>query len=157
MDGALSQGQLRRWYGLEVSELVEHFPVVGVSLTPTFGARLRRKVWVVCREQGVIQLHQLAHTLGVAELRHLLGARPDQWQVAGADRPDAIWQRDGHQLAVEYDYGAYSPRALIEKVAAYTRGYDGQVWGVSGQLRQQGVERVLAGRGKVWVAAWHRG
>ena len=157
MDGALSQGQLRRWYGLEVSALAEHFAVVGVSLAPTFGARQQRKVWVVCRERESIKAHQLAHTLGVAELRHLLGARPDQWQVAGADRPDAIWQQTGQKLAVEYDYGAYSPRVLTEKVAAYTRGYDGQVWGVAGPLRQRGVERVLAGRGKVWVAAWHQG
>lgn len=156
MDGALSQGQLRRWYGLELGEVIEDYPVVYASLSPTFGARQQRKIGVVCREQGGIQLHQLAHTLGLAELRHLLGARPDQWQVAGADRPDAIWQQAGQQLAVEYDYGAYSPRILTEKVAAYTRGYDGQVWGVSGSLRQRGVERVLAGRGKVWVAAWHQ-
>lgn len=154
IDRALTLGQVRRWYGPEVDRVAERFPVVGLTLPATGKTRYTRKFWVVHHPQWRVHQAELAHTLGLAELRHLVGALPGQWVMGGADRPDAIWQQDGRSMAVEYDCGTYSHRVLLEKMAAYTRGYDGQIWGVAGALRQVSVQRALAGRGKVWVAAW---
>lgn len=153
-DGVLSEGQIQRWYGLELSHVPASHPVVAIRAAHSGRSYRTHTVWMVCDSPSLI--HQtddcLRHAAGVAELRHLLGALPQNWQTySQPSHPDAVWHSPQGPVAVEYDYGSYSPQTLRRKMADFGRQ---QVWGAPAATRVKRLQEALGDRGKVWLAAW---
>jgi len=85
---------------------------------------------------------KLAHALGLAELRALLGIRPAELLTAG--ELEALWNRystEGHGLAdgvarrgrellaLEYDHGSYKVSQIRQKLALTAALADRVIWG----------------------------
>lgn len=89
----------------------------------------------------------LRHLAGIARVRYELQAPIEQWRV---DRnpvhrdytPDAIWERHGGRLAVEYDVG-YQKQKVIDKMWAFHSIYSGQIWGVATPRRKAFIEEMI--------------
>jgi hypothetical protein len=142
-DLVLSQSQVRRHHGLSLEACREaRLSIQEMLVTPTAKSRVARAVNFVSLEPLEIPAWELRHLVGIAEVRRVLAARLEDWQLihhAAQTSPDAIWSRGLETWAVEYDAGAYSPVTVREKALAFRAGFDGQVWAVATQAR---VERL---------------
>lgn len=138
LDLALSEGVLRRWYGLSLEE-VEGEGMVREVLGPG----LRPVRFLVHEKAKDLSWDALRHLSGLAELRHRLGVKED-WKVNPKglrDKPDALWQG----MAVEYDAG-YPMVEVREKLGRYET-YPGQIWGVHAGARQHALLGLAAKMG----------
>ena len=119
-----------------------HFALVA----PTVHRKARRAVNFVMLEPHHLEGFELRHLVGVAEVRHQLHADPRDWQVvqhAAQTSPDAIWRRSNETWAIEFDAGAYTRCALLEKAQAFRAGFDGQIWAVNSNTRRATIAHLL--------------
>jgi Replication-relaxation len=146
-DLVLSQNQVRRHHGLTLEACREvGLSVQEVIVTPTAKSRVARAVTFVSLEPLEIPAWELRHLVGIAEVRRVLTAKLEDWQLihhAAQTSPDAIWSRGLEMWAVEYDAGAYSPATVREKAQAFRAGFDGQVWAVATQARAERLNMLL--------------
>lgn len=146
-DLALSEGQVRRFHGLEPEECRRAgLLVVEALVAPTARSVAARPVRFVLAEPRRLEGFELRHLAGVAEARRLLGASAGDWQVVGhaaVTSPDAVWRRGLQTWAVEFDAGSYSLRTVREKARHFRAAYDGQVWAVASERRQRTLGAVL--------------
>lgn len=160
VDLALTEGQVFRWYGKEA---------VGSLFVPARG-QVRQVVMPLRKGGDMVEVRfvvhprvfkasgpTLRHLAGLAEMRRIVGARPEEWHLgdfSSPHRPDAMW---GH-VAVEYDAGFYPVGVLREKLGGL-EGYPVQVWGVPSESRRALVERIaremaIQNLQQVLVAPW---
>jgi hypothetical protein len=146
-DLVLSQNQVRRHHGLTLEACREvGLSVQEVIVTPTAKSRVARAVTFVSLEPLEIPAWELRHLVGIAEVRRVLTAKLEDWQLihhTAQTSPDAIWSRGLEMWAVEYDAGAYSPATVREKAQAFRAGFDGQVWAVATQARAERLNMLL--------------
>ncbi len=158
VDWALSEPQLERHYALSPEALAARS---GGRVAVLEGPRARYAAFLPALRD--LRPDHLAHLAGTAEIRHRLGARPEDWRVLShleqpVSEPDAVWRhpRLGH-VAIEFDQGAYRPPRLERKIRDYARLYAGQVWGTPNPRRAEDLERRLVrrgARGLVLRVAW---
>jgi hypothetical protein len=173
IDHVLALSQVRRRYVPEADERE-----VGRWVTRLAGRRAIsvRKVWVprtararLTEETVAVELpgrsgrqEELAHRLGLAEMRWHLRAGLLHWQVIGqlwpekrthGERPDALAEDGAGLFVVEYDHGAYSVSDVKSKHRAFADLAPRQVWGVSSERRRCWLREHLAGQGAL-VVTW---
>lgn len=148
-DRALSLTQAETHYQLRQVQLeAAGFFVFERRVGVTRHAKARPCAFVAA-EEAVLDLRgqALRHLVGVAELRHRLGAEAKAWRSA-ADaafallRPDAVWQTPEGVIAIEFDAGSYDPEQLRRKVEAFG-SFAGQVWGAASRARAAHLSRFL--------------
>jgi hypothetical protein len=183
-DGACTLGQAIRNRGSEALDSVLRnglARVVPVAYRPT--ARSRRRVDApvlmltgageeAVRLEGLEPwrppMRKIAHTLGMSELRAVLGLDPWSvvrgsdlevaWVKAGVSRhgvPDGLFCAGGEMVGLEYDHGKYSAEQVEAKLEAAPLLSDRLVWGVpsaarAAWLRSRGVLDVLVLRIPLW-------
>lgn len=145
LDWVLSEGQLARWYGRDLSS----FAWVRAVLTQTVKSRSVRTYRFAHNGRfGQAQGFVLRHLAGVAEMRHILkvqtGWQVDPNPVHSDFTPDAQWQQESGLWAMEYDAG-YDLSKVRAKAAAFAQGYAGQIWGVAKASRVATLEKALKG------------
>lgn len=91
-----------------------------------------------------LNLGQIAHLVGTADMRLTLRASAADWvstaQALGRGRePDAIWSEDGAERAIEYDSGMYSAETIRRKLSDFGR-YDHLYWGVPTAKRAEFIQ-----------------
>ncbi len=105
---------------------------------------------------------ELAHWLGLAEMRWHLRTGLLRWQLVGqlwpekrpcGERPDALAEDAAGLFVVEYDHGAYSVSDVRRKQQAFAELAPRQVWGVSSERRQHWLREHLHGQNAL-VVAW---
>lgn len=155
---------MKRWTGLDVTQWdgarleVELSDSVQQDTT-------RRSVFVFVREDvSKLEVFELRHLCGVAQMRHRLQVPPGRsWQVSTERRhamhePDALWVRqDRRWIAAEYDAGGYSRDRLVAKATAFRTmyGFGAQVWGCSSERRVSTVNEIVEPfGGKAFHAPW---
>ncbi len=171
-DGVCTAGQAVRNRGYRaVRELVEKglVTVWRVPYRPTAGSR-RRIVIPVLRLSGKgIQAaraeglrpwepppREVAHAIGVAELRSRLGIPARGFVHAGSmmpiwgraqmdGLPDALYCTGCELIALEYDHGKYTTRHVAAKLKTAPLLSDRMVWGTPGRERARWLERHGAG------------
>lgn len=152
VDHALSEGQVLRHYGLSLTALND-FALAEAHLAITRGSyRHQRTNFVVCpsrltRSTGP----SLRHLAGVAEMRRLLGAAPEDWQSVAEARhrlyiPDAAWTTPEGVIAIEYDVGSYGPRQVLTKARTFN-SYARQIWGAPTLTRARHLAHLLSAEG----------
>lgn len=152
VDRALSEGQVLRHYGISVAAL-NGFALAEAYLAVTRGSyRHQHTNFVVCPAR----LRQatgpsLRHLAGVAEMRRLLGAAPEQWESVAEARhrlyiPDAVWSTPEGTVAIEYDVGSYTPRQVLTKARTFD-SYTRQIWGAPTLARTRHLGHLLAAGG----------
>lgn len=153
-DRALSDGQLRRHYGLDTSQLGKPFLHCKAFCAPTYGSQAYARVTFVTLERKVTRLGaaSLRHLAGAAEMRRLLGAPREAWRSDAQARsavevPDALWFTPQGEIAIEYDAGSYSTKRISAKAFAYRR-YAGQVWGSPSRKHVAHLTRLLQAVGE---------
>jgi hypothetical protein len=177
-DGACTAAQAARNRGRQALVSAAEGGLVVVRTYPyrlTGGARGRVPVPVVLlsgageelarREEGVFPYRpperELAHAIGVSELRAALGLDPAggvrgdvlkaMWARAGGSGrgvPDALFTDGETSLALEYDHGKYTMEQAEEKLRCAYYLAERLVWGAPSRaradwLRRLGVEEVL--------------
>ena len=146
-DRALTERQAFRHYDTTLETCRD----AGLTVTKAFvapTARSSSKRWVnfVSLEPLELEGFELRHLAGIAEMRHVLKAKPRDWQVLGhaaQTSPDAVWQRGLEVWGVEYDAGSYTLKTVARKARAFAVGFEGQVWGVASSERAQLLSTVL--------------
>jgi hypothetical protein len=152
VDRALSEGQVLRHYGISLASL-EGFARAEAYLAVTRGSyRHQRTNFVVCPAR----LRQttgpsLRHLAGVAEMRRLLGAAPEDWESVAEARhrlyiPDAVWTTPDGTVAIEYDVGSYAPQQVITKARTFN-SYTRQIWGAPTLARSRHLDHLLSAGG----------
>ena len=92
---------------------------------------------------------ELRHFAATAELRHVVGAKIEDWEVirsglGKASLADALWQHPkGYEVAIEFDAGSYSIARVVEKTEAWSREGKQQVWGISSKPRVKTLKEYL--------------
>ena len=141
VDVALSVAQVRRYHDLSLDQCRDAgLSIVEAFIAPTARSSRRRWVSFVSLEPLNLEGFELRHLAGVAEMRCVLQAEPQDWKVLGhaaQTSPDAVWQRGSETWAVEYDAGAYTMKTVTRKARAFEAGFDGQIWGVGSSERAQ--------------------
>ena len=145
VDQVLTERQVFRHYDTTLETCRD----AGLTVTKAFiapTARSSSKRWVnfVSLEPLELEGFELRHLAGIAEMRHVLQAKPRDWQVLGhaaETSPDAVWQRGLEVWAVEYDAGSYTLKTVARKARAFAVGFDGQVWGVASSERVNVIQR----------------
>ena len=149
-DQAISEGQLRRHYALEIPDLkAKDFTLVKAFLAPSQGSFDYQQVTFIGLSSRLKRLESssLRHLAGIAEMRRVLAADVDTWtSLAEARRqphkPDALWATARGFVAIEYDIGSYSPTQIEEKAKSFKR-YSGQIWGTPSQERVKHLRYLL--------------
>lgn len=164
-DGVLTAGQaVRRWGYRTVKTLVGSglVTVRRAQYRPTAGSRKSITVPVLClSERGVRTVlaeglepwcppgRELAHAIGLAELRFRLGIpardlvrtrRHARWKEH-EKIPDALYRTGSGLIALEYDHGKYTARQVASKLAAAPLFSDRMIWGVPGAKRARWLEK----------------
>lgn len=162
-DQAISEGQLRRHYGLSTTDLPSDFKFVNAFLAPSQGSLDYQQVRFIGLSARVKRLEgsSLRHLAGIAEMRHILGADRNVWVSLAAARrkprmPDALWKTARGSVAIEYDIGSYSPKQIRDKAMDFRR-YSDQLWGTSSRERARHLShllRQLSHRHTVHYAPW---
>jgi hypothetical protein len=148
-DLALTTSQVARFYGLQPQALEPAgFTLTTHALAPTARSRdsAIRDVTFVTLKADARAGHAMRHLVGVAEVRHRLRALAHDWRVqeyGAIITPDAVWQRDSHRIAVEFDASRYALATVHEKATYFRNAFDGQVWAVSSAERQNSLTEVL--------------
>ena len=122
-------------------------------LPPFSGASRRVLVTFVSRNRTVVELGDaaIAHAVGVACLRQLLGCAADNWFLPPRKGrgtvnsvPDALTAVGNKLAAVEYDYGSYRRSAVTQKMVGFKRAYGPQVWGMHSEVRAANMRALAA-------------
>jgi hypothetical protein len=146
-DLALSQGQVRQHFGLEIAGCLERgLSVLELELAPTTSSTHKRPVRIVMLEPIERFDFEWRHLVGVAEMRHQLGANPEDWQGlnhAPQTAPDAVWQRGLETWAIEFDAGSYSRAVVSQKVLRFRAAYDHQIWATASEARARTLTPLL--------------
>lgn len=92
------------------------------------------------RRHARLSTADLRHLAGLAEMRLRLRASPHEWRVhlRRPDRgrmPDGQYTYKGECCALEFDAGSYKRERVLEKMEAYAREYDTQLWGAATSAR----------------------
>jgi len=133
-----------------------------VWIPRTARARLTEKTVAVELPGSPVHQEEMAHWLGLAEMRWRLRAGLLRWQVIGhlgpekrahGERPDALAEDAVGVFVVEYDHGAYSVSDIKNKHRAFAELAPRQMWGVSSEQRRQWLREHLAGQGAL-VVTW---
>ena len=138
-DLALTERQVRLQYGLEITACLERgLNVLELELAPTTSSTQKRPLRIVTLEPVERFDFEWRHLVAVAEMRHRLGASPEDWQGlnhAAQTAPDAVWQRGLEAWAIEFDAGSYSRAVVAQKVLRFRAAYDHQVWATASEAR----------------------
>jgi hypothetical protein len=128
----------------------------------TARARLTEELVAVELPGRPSRQEEIAHRLGLAEMRWRLRPGVLRWQVIGqlwpergqhGERPDALAEDAAGPFVVEYDHGAYSASDVRRKHRAFADLAPRQVWGVSAERRRRWLRERLDGA-DVLVAVW---
>ena len=157
VDTVMSKQQLQRHFGLRPADME------GVSLVPVLtrpvharpGLEVATVMYLSSRRMARLQDHALTHRAGVAEMRHQLGvpAVPGLWEVEARgklryEEPDAVWRADSGDIAIEYDLGSYTMKAVDQKVQTFKdRAFDRIVWGAASTRRAARLAQTLGPQG----------
>jgi len=110
----------------------------------TARARLAEEIVTVELPGRSGRQEEIAHRLGLAEMRWCLRAGLRHWQAIGqlwpekrsyGERPDALAEDGAGLFVVEYDHGAYGASDVRRKHRAFAELAPRQVWGVSSESR----------------------
>ena len=138
-DLALSERQVRRHYGLEIADCLERgLHITKLELTPTTSSTRPISLSAVTLEPVLLADFEWRHLLGVAEMRHWLGANPEDWRHfnhAAQTVPDAVWRYGLETWVIEFDAGSYSRPVVAQKVLSFQAAYDHQVWATASEAR----------------------
>ena len=142
-DITLSLSQLRRHYGLTTEKaralrLLTHMPKVGRT-KQSVGHPIRFFLLSKYRRYANLKGHDIRHLAGMAEMRHFLKAKTQEWSTRDLGTPkgglpDAEWQYRHERAAIEFDAGSYDRAKLTAKAEAFSR-YDEQIWGAATKQR----------------------
>lgn len=170
-DGVMTSGQLERYFGLTDRDFPDT-PFVEDLVRPVHmrhGFELSTRFFLADPRMGRMEVPQLAHRAGTAELRHQVGIPPEQCEVERrsdgrlrrkTEEPDAIWYPDptdrSRRWAVEYDTGSYPKDVIEKKRDTFYRRFERIVWGVPSARRQQFVRSHISdsSRSEVRVVDW---
>ncbi|CAM3445427.1 hypothetical protein DESA109040_12980 [Deinococcus saxicola] len=157
IDTVMSSRQLQRHFGLRPADME------GVSLVPVLvrpvharpGLEVATVMYLSSKRMARLQDHALTHRAGVAEMRHQLGvpAIPGLWEVEARgklryEEPDAVWRADSGDVAIEYDLGSYTMKAVDQKVGTFIdRAFDRIVWGAASSRRAVRLAQTLGPQG----------
>lgn len=173
IDGALALSQVRRHYVPAAGEEELHRWVMRLAGRQTLSvrrlwvprtARARRAEEIVVVERPGLSVRQeeMAHRLGLAEMRWHLRPGLRRWESithlwpeerAHGERPDALAEDVAGLFVVEYDHGAYSASDVARKQRAFADLASRQVWGVSSERRRRWLHERLHVQ-DVLVVAW---
>jgi Replication-relaxation len=146
-DLALTERQVRHHYGLEIPDCLERgLSVLALELAPTTSSTQKRPVRIVTLEPAERFDFEWRHLVGVAEMRHRLGANPEDWHGlnhAAQTAPDAVWQRGLETWAIEFDAGSYSRAVVAQKVLRFRAAYDHQIWATASEARARTLTPLL--------------
>lgn len=117
-----------------------------VSVPPTARARLTQRIAIVGPPGASVRHEEIAHHLGLAEMRWHLREKLWKWKTATQswsdnrklrERPDAVAEDGTGLVVVEYDHGAYSAADIVRKQRAFAAFAPRQVWGTSAEHRRR--------------------
>jgi len=138
--------------GTDLAVFVRSAPLLEGEKRVVWTKHGRAELWVAPEAAGYSD-GILLHLAFLAELRRLMNAPAERWQVLQAGEtdptglvPDAVFQGPEGPVAVEVDLG-YALDRVKGKVRHYARHYAGQVWGVLTSARASRVrlEALLIG------------
>lgn len=173
VDGALALSQVRRRYvpGDGEEELRRWLirlarrralSVRRLWVPRTARARRAEEIVVVERPGLSVRQEEMAHRLGLAEMRWSLRASLRAWSLIAqpwpekwlyGERPDALAEDAAGLFAVEYDHGAYSAADIVRKQRAFATLAPRQVWGTSNEHRRRWLREHLHDP-DILVVAW---
>ena len=156
-DGALSDAQLQKYYGLDLDDLSDR-PYIETIMRPIHGesaTEIQTRFVVAGAKFSRMDESKLGHRVGTSEIRHQLGLPPEQerWRAERREsrrfeEPDAHYF-DTHGLihAIEFDTGTYTLNVIDDKLTTFRdRGFEGTIWGVTGARRQQNLTQKIGPR-----------
>ncbi|GGB73883.1 hypothetical protein [Deinococcus soli (ex Cha et al. 2016)] len=170
-DGVITSGQLERHFGLTDRDFPET-PFVEDLVRPVhtrYGLEVTARFFLADARMQRMEVPQLGHRAGTAELRHTLGIAPEQCEVEPrsdgrlvrrAEEPDAIWYPDpadrSRRWAVEYDTGSYTKTVVEQKRDTFYRRFERIIWGVPSPRRAQFIRSHISdsSRSDVRVVNW---
>ena len=150
-DRIISLAQVKRHYNLDkedlsISGLKLHAEYIALTATRKRHPLVEFVTLTKDRSVRRKRAPELRHLAATAELRHLVGAAPEDWTVvrdgiADASLPDARWEHPkGYSVAIEYDAGSYPVSRIVEKTETWRAEASEQIWGSNsrrvGQLRK---------------------
>lgn len=173
VDAVLALSQVRRRYAPEAGEedlrqwlmrLARRraLSVRRVCVPRTARARLAEEVVVVERAGRPVYSEEVAHRLGLAEMRWRLRTGLRRWEVVAqawpekrthGERPDAMAEDAAGLIAVEYDHGAYRSADIVRKYRAFATLAPRQLWGTSSEPRRRWLHQHLRGQ-NIMVVVW---
>lgn len=173
IDHVLALSQVRRRYvqGAGESEVERWLKrlagrrAIGVRrvwVPRTARARLTEEIVAVELPRRSGRQEEIAHWLGLAEMRWHLRAGLLRWQLIGqlwpekrpyGERPDALAEDPTGLFVVEYDHGAYGVSDVKRKHRAFAELAPRQMWGVSSERRRRWLREHMHGQDAL-VVAW---
>lgn len=168
-DGVLSNGQLKRYYGLDLGDITSR-PYIETIVRPTHSDfRTEANVTFVLSNRKTARLDDtsLGHRAGTSEMRHQMGvsSEPRSWKAEQREalrfeEPDAYYYgEDGQIHAIEFDTGTYTANVIDDKLSTFSeRGFTGVLWGVTSVRRQANLTDKIRDRlsGDVLLCPWWR-
>lgn len=165
VDTVLSRWQLERYYGLNPTDLagVPYVETVSRPVHARYGLEVPSRIYLAEKRMARLHDHDLIHRAGVAEIRHQLGAPadPNAWEVEARGRlryeePDAVWRSVLGEIAIEYDTGSYTMKAVDKKVETFRDcAFIQTIWGTTSDSRAARLSEVLGPQGvQVMTAKW---
>ncbi len=133
-----------------------------VWVPPSARARLTEEILAVEEPGRASRQENMAHRLGLAEMRWHLRATLERWELVKqpwpekqryGERPDVLAEDAAGFFVVEYDHGAYSVADVKNKQRAFSELAPRQVWGVSSERRRCWIRRYLE-NSSILVVAW---
>lgn len=133
-----------------------------VSVPRTARARLTEETLAVEQLGRPVRQEEMAHRLGIAEMRWQLRTGLRGWKPIAqpwpekrvyGERPDALAEDAAGLFVVEYDHGAYSAADVTRKHRAFTELASRQVWGASSERRRRWLDSHLQDS-SILVVGW---
>ena len=163
VDRVVATQQVPKLYGVTRSALVKAGALTRFERVRGSGraAKLHTVEFVSFEPRlPTMQPMQLVHCAGTAALRGVLGAPHEEWRAeAGAFgatyQPDAVWEREDGETAIEYDTGWYKAITVRRKAGVFEAFAGGQLWGVPAASRVRFVERETRAAGAQGVRVLH--
>jgi len=166
-DAAISSVQLKRYFGLSVTDL-EGVPYVETIIRPAKGMmanEVQATFLTSTRQIANGDDASLAHRCGAAQVRYMLGVTsdPDVWQAEvrghlSYENPDAVYTpQQGQRIAIEFDAGQYNAKDIRRKLDTFQdRGFAGTIWAVTSSVRRRNLTRKIGARlaHDVMLANW---
>lgn len=154
-DLVISSSQAFKHYGLPLATLEAdktfkiHPQFVGKTANSTHHPKIDFVTLTANRSIRRKRPPELRHFVATAELRHILGAKADDWEVVRSGRakatiPDALWHKSkGEAVAIEFDAGSYTVSRIVEKIETWRAEGKSQVWGVCSERRAAHIRTYL--------------